>query len=124
MKMLIRLALRNILRSRFRSVLTLSGIAVATLMLIFNMSFIDSFYDLMIRGSTDVETGHVQIQDRDYIEQPATIDYMEWNEEYRRAIEAIPEVQAVTPRIRLFGLVGHEDRSFVGRIFGVDPVTE
>ena len=124
MKMVVRLAMRSILRNRFRSVLAISGIAVATMMLIFNVSFMESFYDLMIRGSTDVETGHVQIQDRDYIDRPATIDYMEWDQELREEIEAIPEVRAATPRVRLFGLVGHEDRSFVGRIFGIDPVTE
>lgn len=124
MKMAVRLAMRSILRNRFRSILAISGIAVATMMLIFNVSFMESFYDLMIRGSTDVEIGHVQIQDRDYIDRPATIDYMEWDEELREAIEALPEVRAATPRVRLFGLVGHEDRSFVGRIFGIDPVTE
>lgn len=124
MKMVVRLAMRSILRNRFRSVLAISGIAVATMMLIFNVSFMESFYDLMIRGSTDVEIGHVQIQDRDYIDRPATIDYMEWDEELREAVEALPEVRAATPRVRLFGLVGHEDRSFVGRIFGIDPVTE
>ncbi len=119
-----KLAVRNLLRNRLRSLLAIGGIAVATAMLIWNLGFIDGFFDLMVRGSTDVEIGHVQVQDKLYAEQPATIDYFEWDDDLAETIGGTAEVRAVTPRVRLFGLVGHEDRSFVGRIFGIDPATE
>lgn len=119
-----RMAMRNLLRNRWRSGLAIGGIAIATIMLIWNLAFIDGFYDMMIRGSTDVEIGHVQVQDRRYVERPATIDYFRWDDEVRQAIEGVPGVVAVTPRVRLFGLVGHEERSHIGRIFGVDPRRE
>ncbi len=122
--MTLRLAIRNLLRNRWRSGLAIGGIAVATAMLVWNLGFIDGFFDMMVRGSTDVEIGHVQVQDREYAERPATIDYMEWNEELRQTLETTAGVEAVTPRVRLFGLVGHGDRSHVGRIYGVDPATE
>ncbi len=120
----LRMAIRNLLRNRWRSGLAAGGIAVATAMLIWNLGFIDGFLDMMVRGATDVETGHLQIQDERYVEQPATMDYFEWNDEVRQTVEATPGVLAVTPRIRLFGLVGHEERSHIGRIIGIDPVTE
>ena len=122
--MTLRLAIRNLLRNRWRSGLAAGGIAVATAMLIWNLGFIDGFFDMMVRGATDVEIGHVQVQDRHYVEQPATVDYFEWNDEVREAIEGTEGVVAATPRVNLFGLVGHEDRSHIGRIFGVDPERE
>lgn len=122
--MSLRLAVRNLLRNRWRTGLAAGGIAVATAILIWNIGMFDGFFQLMIRGSTDVEIGHVQVQDRDYIDQPATFDYFDWDDEVKEAIEETPRVEAATPRVRLFGLVGHEERSHVAAIYGVDPDTE
>ncbi|MFP3947592.1 MAG: ABC transporter permease, partial [Longimicrobiales bacterium] len=36
----------------------------------------------------------------------------------------VPEVRTLSPRVELFGLVGNEERSQVGRILGVDPTLE
>ena len=118
------MVVRDLLRNRWRSGLSMGGIAVATAILIWNMAFFDGFFDLMVRGSTEVDIGHVQIQDRDYVEQPATIDYFEWDDEIARAVGEVDQVVAVAPRVHLFGLIGHEDRSQVGRIMGIDPGAE
>lgn len=122
--MIIRMAARNLLRNRWRSGLSIAGIAVATAILIWNFGFFDGFFDLMVRGSTEVDIGHVQVQDERYTERPATYDYMTWDDEVVEAIEGAAGVEAVAPRVRLFGLIGHEERSHVGRIMGVDPAQE
>lgn len=121
---LFRLAYRNLTRNKVRTALSIGGIAVAAVMLIFNLAFINGFYELMIRGMTDVETGHVQVQHRDYVDRPSTMDYFEYDEELAEAIRGVPGVQGVAPRVRLFGIVGHEERSNVGLIIGVDPEQE
>lgn len=120
----VRLAVRNLLRSRWRSGLAAGGIAVATAVLIWNLGMLDGFFEAMVRGTTDVDIGHVQVQDTRYVDQPATIDYFEWDDDVREAIEGTAGVEATTPRVRLFGLVGHQDRSHIGRILGVDPAGE
>jgi ABC-type lipoprotein release transport system permease subunit len=122
--MLWRLAYRNLTRNRTRTLLAIGGIAVATILLIWNKGFIDGFYQLMIRGVTDVELGHVQIQHQDYVERPSPQDYFQWNPALADALVAVPEVRAVAPRVRLFGIVGHEERSNVGLILGIDPRRE
>lgn len=121
---LFRLAIRNLLRNRWRSGLAAGGIAVATAVLIWNTGFFDGYLRLMVEGSTDVEIGHVQVQHERYVEQPATIDYFEWDDDVEREIAQSPGVVAATPRVRLFGLIGHQQRSHVGTIYGVDPETE
>ncbi|MFO8174403.1 MAG: FtsX-like permease family protein, partial [Longimicrobiales bacterium] len=39
-------------------------------------------------------------------------------------VRSVDEVVAVSPRISLFGLIGHEEKSQVARIMGVDPALE
>ncbi len=122
--MTLRMAARNLTRNRWRSGLSIAGIAVATAILIWNFGFFDGFFDLMVRGTTEVDIGHVQVQDERYIDRPATYDYFEWDEPLQEALSGSAGVEAVAPRVRLFGLVGHEDRSHVARIMGVDPAME
>ncbi len=122
--MLWRLAWRNLTRNRTRSLLAIGGMAIATVMLVWNVGFMDGFYNMMIRGATDVEIGQVQVQHRDYAERPATVDTMVWDDELAETIRGTPGVRAATPRVRLFGIVGHEERSNVGLIMGVDPEME
>lgn len=124
MRVVLRLAMRNLSRNRVRSYLSIGGIAVAAIMLIFNLGFIDGFYTMMIRGSTEVETGHVQVQHQAYVERPTTIDYMPYDPELGEALRGVEAVEAISPRVRLYGLVGHEERSQVGRILGIDPERE
>ncbi len=118
------MAARNLLRNRWRSGLSIAGIAVATAILIWNYGFFDGFFDLMVRGTTEVDIGHVQLQDERYIDQPATYDYFAWDEELQDTVSSTAGVEAVAPRVRLFGLIGHEERSSVARILGVDPKEE
>lgn len=122
--MIIHMVLRDLVRNKWRSGLSIGGIALATAMLIWNFGFLDGFFDLMVRGSTEVDVGHVQVQDRDYVKQPATFDYFQWDDQLQETIAGSDEVVAVTPRVRLFGLIGHEERSHVARILGVDARSE
>lgn len=124
MKMIALLAIRNLRRNRVRTGLSIGGIAVASLLLIFNLGFIDGFYTMMIRGSTEVEIGHIQVQHRDYVDRPTTLDYLEYDTALVEALAGSHFIEAFAPRIRLMGLVGHEERSQVGRIFGVHPEQE
>ena len=124
MKLVLTMAVRSLLRHRWRTGLAAGGIAVAAVMLIWNLAFIDGFYEAMIRSTTDVEIGHVQVQHRDYVDRPSTLDYFEWDEELDREVSQVAGVQGLTPRVRLFGIIGHEDRSYISRIMGVDAQRE
>lgn len=104
--------------------LAIGGIALATMMLVWNLAFLDGFYDAMVRSTTDVEIGHLQVQHRDYVERPSTLDYFEWDEELDRALQDVSGVQGLAPRVRLFGLIGHQDRSYIASIIGVDAPRE
>lgn len=124
MRLATRLGLRNLTRHRWRSALTLGGIAAAVALMIWTLAFVDGWLDLMVRGATAVETGQIQIHTRAWVDQPRAYRSFVASDSLLGRLEAMEGVEAAAPRIRLAGLVGNERTSQVARITGVDPVRE
>ena len=119
-----KLALRNLTRNRWRTVLTVGGIAVGVAILIWMNGYLMGFHDEMIRGATAAELGQIQIADKDWVETPSARHTFEADEAFIEKVSTMENVQAVSPRATLFGLVGDEERSVVARITGVYPERE
>ncbi|MDX1566453.1 MAG: ABC transporter permease, partial [Longimicrobiales bacterium] len=119
-----KLSLRNLLRNRWRSGLTLAAVAVAVGLMTWTLSFYEGWLQAMIRGATAVETAQVQIHAASYVDQPRVYRSFTLDSATLDRIRDVPDVRALSPRVELFGLVGNEERSQVGRILGVDPVLE
>ena len=122
--MITRLALRNLKRNRWRTALTMGGIAVATTLMVWMVCLIDGMTEMMIRGATAVEMGQVQIHDQDYAERASIYQHMVYDEEVLNRIEDVDMVESASPRVRVFGLLGHERSSQVINLVGVDPTRE
>ena len=63
-----KMAWRNIWRNPRRTLLTISAIAFACILLVFMLSFQFGSYDTMINSSVKINTGHLQIQAKGYNE--------------------------------------------------------
>ncbi|MFU8802692.1 MAG: ABC transporter permease, partial [Bradymonadaceae bacterium] len=122
--MIARLAIRNLSRNAWRSVLTVGGVAVAVGLLIWMVGFMGGWMDAMVRGITAIDTLQVKVESQEYVDDPVIYHSFELNEAMLHALEARPEVVAATGRIKLYGLIGNEERSQVTRILGVDPKRE
>ncbi len=118
------LAFRNVLRNRWRSGLTLGGIAVAVALLIWTNAMMDAFMGQMVRGAVAVQMGHVQAVHDRYADEPSLFHALQMDSERTDRARAVPGVVGVSPRILAFGLVGHEQRSTVARIIGVEGPRE
>ena len=57
----VKMAWRNIWRNTRRTILTISAIAFASLLLVFMLSFQFGSYETMINTSVKIHTGHLQI---------------------------------------------------------------
>lgn len=119
-----KIGLRNLARNRWRSGLTLGGIAVSVAFMVWILGFMEGWLATMVRGATAVETAQVQVHTAAYADNPRVYRSFALDTAMMARIEALPDVEAVAPRIRLFGLVGHEEKSVVARILAVDPVRE
>lgn len=122
--MILKLALRNLFRNRWRSALTAGGIAVAVFMLVWTIGMIDGMMMEMIRAATSVELGQIQVHETEYAEEGNIGDAFPESEELLASIRSTPGVDGATPRCHTFGLIGHEVRSLVARIVGVSPSSE
>lgn len=120
----IRLALRNLVRNRWRSALTLAAVAVAVGLMVFTLSMYDGWIEEMVRGTTAVETGQIQVHTAEYVENPRVYASFVGDSALVGRVLAVRGVTAVAPRLRAFGLIGNEDRSQVARVLGVDPEAE
>lgn len=122
--MIFKLSLRNIFRNHWRSGLTIGGIAIATALLIWLAAFMDGMAHLMVRGTTAVEIGQVQIHDPQYAERAGVHHHFAVDDAFLDEVSAVEGVTGATPRVHLFGLVGHEETSQITRIVGVEPERE
>jgi ABC-type lipoprotein release transport system permease subunit len=122
--MITRLAVRNLSRNAWRSSLTVGGVAVAVALLIWMIAFLGGWMDAMVRAITAIDTLQVKIERQDYVDDAAIYHSFPFDEGLVETLEARPEVVAATGRVKLYGLIGNEERSQVARIFGVDPVRE
>ena len=119
-----KLAVRNLLRNRWRSGLTLAGVAVAVGLMVWTLAFYEGWIDAMVRGATAVETGQVQVQTAGWADNPRIYESFPLTPGMLDTVAAVPGVAAVSPRIEAYGLVGNERRSQVTHLVGVDPERE
>lgn len=120
----LKLGLRNLLRNRWRSGLTLAAVAVAVALMIWMLAMYEGWIDEMVRGVTAVETGQLQIHTAAYIENSRVYETIRLEPGLLERVAAVPGIAHVTARVRAIGLVGNEERSQVARVVGVDPAAE
>jgi ABC-type lipoprotein release transport system permease subunit len=119
-----KIGFRNLARNRWRSGLTLGGIALSVAFMVWILGFMDGWMGAMVQGATAVETGQVQVHTRAFAENPRVYRSFSIGEGALEELSEISEVVAYSPRVKLNGLIGHEEKSQVGRILGVDPAME
>lgn len=119
-----KLAWRNIWRHPRRSVLTMSAIAFASLLLVFMLSWQFGSYDTMINASVKIHTGHIQVQDQGYQQRRNIRKVVSYPDEIGNILKQIQGVRAYAPRAEAFSLISLQDRTYGTLIVGVDPERE
>jgi len=121
-----KLALRNILRNRRRSLLSLSLIALgAAILFLAGAYFDETIYQL--RWSSAQQYGHLQIAAAGYWESSTGVKPLISKTVLKRAIRLLQregEVERSTTQLALSGLIGTERKSVIFRAIGVEPGNE
>ena len=120
----LKLGLRNLLRNRWRSALTLAAVAVAVGVMVWTLGFYEGWIQQLIRGATAVSTTQAQIHTAGYVEAPRVYRSFRIDDDRLRRVLNVPGVEAISPRVELAGLIGNEQRSQVARFIGVRPENE
>jgi ABC-type lipoprotein release transport system permease subunit len=119
-----KIGLRNLARNRWRSGLTLGGIGISVAFMVWILGFMEGWMGTMVQGATAVETTQIQVHTGAFVENPRVYRTFGVDRSVLDAVSGVEGVVAVSPRVRLNGLIGHEEKSQVGRIMGVDPAME
>jgi putative ABC transport system permease protein len=126
---LFKIAVRNLLRYKRRTLLTSSLIAIGVMFVLVFIAASGSFKYIMIGQITDSMLGHLQVHKRGYV---ASIDSLpltlnlnaKMEKKLENTIENIPEIEAFSPRIKFGGMFSNFIESTNIRINGVYPNRE
>ena len=118
------MAWRNIWRNTRRTILTISAIAFASLLLVFMLSFQLGSYETMINTSVKIHTGHLQIQAEDYQEKKDIRLVVAPPAELAAILDRIPQVESYTFRGQAFSLISSKERTYGVLVTGIDPARE
>lgn len=119
-----KMAWRNIWRNPRRTIITVSAIAFACLLLIFMLSFQFGSYETMINSSVKIHAGHVQIQAQDYLDRQNMRLTVEHPEQIGLMLNHTPHVESFTYRAKAFSMVSSRARTYGCLVIGIDPVLE
>jgi len=120
----VKMAWRNVWRNPRRTVLTVSAIAFASLLLVFMLSFQFGSYDAMINASVKINTGHIQVQAQGYQDKQNIHQVVPDPAAIGAILNRTAEVAAYTYRAKAFSLVSSKERTYGVVVIGIDPAKE
>ena len=126
---LFKIALRNLLRYKRRTLLTASLITVGVVFVLVFVALSGSFKNMMVGQITDSFLGHIQIHRKGYV---ASIDNLPLTlgmkpqalKKVEKIIDGTPGIEAYSPRIKFGGMFSNFVETTNMRLNGVHPDKE
>jgi len=126
---LFKIAIRNLLRYKRRTLLTVSLVTIGVVSVLVFISVSGSFKNMMIGQITDSFLGHIQIHKKGYV---ASIDSLPLTlnlnpnalQKVEKAINQIPDIEAYAKRIKFGGMFSNFVETTNVRLNGVYPEDE
>ncbi|HXZ86162.1 MAG TPA: ABC transporter permease, partial [Myxococcota bacterium] len=125
--LLLRLAWRNLGRSRRRTALTLAAAVFATLLMILNLAVSAGSQKRWIANAVELYPGHFEVSARGYRDTRSLDDVLVLTPDQRAALDRLPAVAGWAPRLETFGLVSADREQATGRgvqLIGIDAARE
>ncbi len=126
---MIKIAARNLLRYKRRTLLVSLLIAIGVIFVQVFMAATASYKNIIISQITDAMLGHIQIHKKGYL---VSIENVPLNlnlkphgvEKIEAALKTIPEIDAYSKRLRLGGMISNFTETTNLRLFGIEPEQE
>ncbi len=122
--MIAALAWRNIWRQPIRTALSVGGMAFASVLLVFMLSFQFGAYDTMKASMLKIADGYGQFQPPGYHDDPDIAARIMEPEALLADLARLPAVAEAAPRATGFALLASGERSFAAAVIGIDPERE
>lgn len=118
------LAWRNLWRNKRRTIITAGSAFFAVFFAVVMQAVTYGVFGKMIEDMARLSTGHVQVQDSLYLDEPTPDHSLALDLEALRAAREIEGAQAVMPRLEAIVLASSGDRSTPVQVIGIEPVLE
>lgn len=122
--MLLKIAWRNLWRSKRRTLITAGSVFFAVILTILMRSMQTGTYDIMIRNVVEYYTGYIQVHQKGYFKDQMLDNAMEMSPEMLRKIKETEGIKAAVPRVENFALVSGNDATKGALVVGTDPDEE
>ncbi len=120
----LKMAWRNIWRNPRRTILTISAIAFASLVLVFMLSLQFGSYESIINASVKIQAGHLQVQAKGYKDKRSIRQVVPDPAAIGGLLDKIKGVVSYTFRANAFSLVSSQERTYGVLVTGIDPPGE
>ena len=123
----LRLALRNILRQRRRSVIAIVAISFGVIAMMLAAGFIEWIFWATREGVAVTQLGHIQIVKPGYYENGQADPFAYLLPQQSPALSDLQKmagVRSVTPRLDFNGLISHGDSTLSFIAMGIDPASD
>ncbi len=120
----LKMAWRNIWRNFRRTIITVSAISFACVLLVFMLSFQLGGYETMINSSVKIHSGHLQIQAKGYNDKQNIRMVIPHPEKIGRICSKFKDIVSFTFRARAFAMVSSEKKTYGAMVIGIDPLRE
>ena len=122
--LIIKLAFRNVLRNKRRSLLTLLSMGGGFFLLSLTLSMSEGSYSNIIDIFTRDHTGHIQIHQGDYLNRPSLYKTINHADNLIKQLNKNKNIIGIAPRIYAPSLAYAKDKTFPAHVIGIDPLRE
>ena len=122
--MFIKIALKNILAYKKRSIITLVLTAFSTALLVFSSAFMHGSHNKMLANAVEVYPGYLEITQKDFRDTPSYDNLIFDADAVRRQLRAIPGIAVFSARFESFVLFSGPGKTVGGMLAGIEPDKE
>lgn len=123
MKMLAKIAWRNIWRNKRRSWVLISAISLGVFCFVGSMTFADGFSIQLVNTSIELDGGHIQVSATGYNDNPTIRLRIDTLSAVEQGLRGIPYAR-YAPQVSTSGMVNSAEQAAGVRVVGVDPGLE
>ena len=124
---LIKMAIRNVGRNKRRTILTLSAVFIATIVLSFSACYLKGILEGTFDNYIRLQAGHIKIYNAEYVKKerllPLDVPVSDY-EAMQKELAGLDGIDMITPRIRFGVMLNVEGNNENSIGIGIDPIKE